>query len=122
MLASSGQRGAQRNQGRGQSFHQPRGDGNLLAGANQFSTSAERESIVERHTHHGVGALPALDDDLVQLVFFARQRSDPVIENSAPFRTTRISSWKHGGPRYAQDYTIGFRGSGFRPSPGIYFR
>ncbi len=51
----------------------------MLLCTNQLATSAHRESVIERHTHHGESRFPPAHDTIEDLIFLARQGTNPVV-------------------------------------------
>ena len=54
---------------------------NLLAGTNELTSKAEREGIIERHTHHRVRTFPLAHDAVEDLALFPWERCQPVLRN-----------------------------------------
>lgn len=57
------------------------GHHDLLAGADDFAAGAQAKGVAERDAHHGVRALPLLDDSIEELAFFTRERGKPVLRH-----------------------------------------
>jgi hypothetical protein len=86
--------------GRAEPGEQVAGNGNLLAGEDELTSSALGNGVVERDAEHRVARLPFADDRGVELALIARKSRDPIVSDCAFNRgSALLPSKKHGAPK-----------------------
>lgn len=102
LAAVAGDRPASTSQNVSEAGEQIGGHHNLFPGADYFAARAQRKRVAKRDAHHGVRALPLLDDGIEKLTFFTGERGKPVLRHP-PARGSRSALGKeeHPMPRKA---------------------
>jgi hypothetical protein len=93
LAAVAGDRPASTNQNVGETGDQIGSHHNLFAGADNLAAGAKRKCVAECDAHHGVRALPLLDDGIKKVAFFTGERGKPVLRHP-PARGSRSALGK----------------------------